>query len=84
MTARTKLNLDTAMLNEALAHATYERFAARARMNENGALATLFQNTADIDGIDHFRKAFDLAVLRGNDLDYLKTAIQDKSRQMEM
>jgi rubrerythrin len=84
MTARTKKNLNTAMLNEALAYAKYTRFAACARMNDDPELARLFQNTADVDRIDHFRKEFDLAVLCNDDVANLRAAVEDKAHQIDM
>lgn len=84
MNTRTKQNLNAAMLNEALAYAKYVRFAACARMNENQELAKLFQKTADVDRMDHFRREFDLTTLCSDDLTNLKAAIEDKTRQIDM
>ena len=84
MTTRTRQNLNTAMLNEALAYAKYIRFAACARMNENPELVRLFQKTADADRMDHFRREFDLAMLCSDDAANLKAAIQDKASQIDM
>ncbi|MFD8386005.1 ferritin family protein [Streptomyces sp. NPDC059679] len=51
---RTKANLDTAMHGEALAHAKYRLFAARARQTGNIALARLFEGTARVELHEHF------------------------------
>ena len=84
MTARTKQNLNAAMVKEALANAKYMRFAACARMNEHPEIARIFQKTADTDRMDHFRKEFDLATLCSDDTANLKTAIRDKGYQVDM
>lgn len=60
--ARTKANLDTAMHGEALAHAKYMLFAARARQTGNPALAHLFEGTAGVELHEHFASE---AVLAG-------------------
>ncbi|MGW5665945.1 ferritin family protein [Streptomyces sp. NPDC003758] len=52
--ARTKANLDTAMHGEALAHAKYMLFAARANQTGNAALARLFEGTAAVELHEHF------------------------------
>lgn len=84
MAPRTKQNLNTAMLNEALAYAKYSRFAACARINESPELATLFQRTADVDRIEHFRREFEMAMTCMDDSTNLKTAMHDKARQIDM
>ncbi|WP_424862703.1 ferritin family protein [Streptomyces sp. MMS24-I29] len=52
--ARTMANLDTAMHGEALAHAKYMLFAARARQTGNPALARLFEGIAGVELHEHF------------------------------
>ncbi|WP_127361148.1 ferritin family protein [Actinacidiphila soli] len=52
--ARTKANLDTAMHGEALAHAKYMLFAARANQTGNTALARLWKGTAGVEVHEHF------------------------------
>ncbi|MGW0080415.1 ferritin family protein [Streptomyces sp. NPDC003393] len=52
--ARTKANLDTALHGEALAHAKYMLYAAKARQTGNAALARLFQGTAGVELHEHF------------------------------
>ncbi|MGV9255628.1 ferritin family protein [Streptomyces sp. NPDC003697] len=52
--ARTRANLDTAMHGEALAHAKYMLYAARARQTGNAALARLFEGTAGVELHEHF------------------------------
>ncbi|WP_241787742.1 ferritin family protein [Streptomyces sp. PRh5] len=51
---RTKANLDASMHGEALAHAKYLLFAARARQSGNTALARLFEGTAKVELREHF------------------------------
>ena len=50
MKPETQPNLTIAMQSEALAHANYSRFAARARMDGEWELARTFQDIADSDG----------------------------------
>ena len=64
MSPETERNLERAMALEAFANAKYTRFAACARMNENPDLASLFQTTADLDRIAHFRKSLILSTRR--------------------
>lgn len=52
--ARTRANLDTAMHGEALAHAKYMLYAAKARQTGNSALAQLFEGTAGVELHEHF------------------------------
>jgi rubrerythrin len=78
MSPRTKRNLNTAMQTEALAHAEYLRFAARARANENWDLAQLFQVAADTGRTEHFAQEADLAGLVTNDCDNLRHAVEEK------
>ena len=55
MTARTKQNLNTAMLYEALAYAKCRRFAACARMNDSNNLKTAMDDKArQIDMCNEF------------------------------
>lgn len=72
------------MAVEAFAYAKYTRFAACARMNENPELARLFQTTADVDRIEHFRKEFDFAHSPCDDLENLRSAINDKAALIQM
>ncbi|MFF8946627.1 ferritin family protein [Streptomyces sp. NPDC014864] len=63
--ARTRTNLDTAMHGEALAHAKYTLYAARARQTGNPALARLFEGTAGVELHEHFAGEAVLAGLVG-------------------
>ncbi|MFF8594586.1 ferritin family protein [Streptomyces sp. NPDC015220] len=73
--ARTKANLDTALHGEALAHARYTLFAARARQTGNTALARLFEGTAGVELHEHFAGEAVLAGLVGTTKTNLRTAI---------
>jgi rubrerythrin len=84
MSPQTEKNLERAMAIEAFAHAKYARFAASARMNENPDLASLFQSTADLDRIAHFRKEFDFAYAPHSDVENLESAIKDKASVIDM
>jgi len=63
--ARTRANLDAALHSEALAHAKYMLFAARARQTGNAALARLFEGTAEVELREHFAGEAVLAGLVG-------------------
>ncbi|MEV0495476.1 ferritin family protein [Streptomyces atratus] len=73
--ARTKTNLDTAMHGEALAHAKYMLFAARAQQTGNPALARLFEGTAGVELHEHFAGEAVLAGLVRTTKDNLGKAI---------
>lgn len=72
---RTKANLDTAMHGEALAHAKYMLFAARAQQTGNPALARLFEGTAGVELHEHFAGEAVLAGLVSETKDNLSNAI---------
>lgn len=84
MTARTKQNLHTAMLNEALAFTKYTLFAECARMNGNPDLAQLFQNTANVDRIEYFRNERDMAGAYMDNSTNLRAALYDKACRIDM
>ncbi|MFJ8554042.1 ferritin family protein [Streptomyces sp. NPDC093676] len=73
--ARTKANLDTAMHGEALAHAKYMLFAARAQQTGNPALARLFEGTGRVELHEHFAGEAVLAGLVSTTKDNLSKAI---------
>ncbi|MFB7224717.1 ferritin family protein [Streptomyces sp. NPDC056227] len=73
--ALTKANLDTAMHGEALAHAKYMLFAARARQTGNPTLARLFEGTAGVELHEHFASEAVLAGLVRTTKDNLRKAI---------
>ncbi|MGI5143705.1 ferritin family protein [Streptomyces sp. CA-106110] len=73
--ARTRANLDTAMHGEALAHAKYMLFAARAQQTGNPALARLFEGTAGVELHEHFAGEAVLAGLVSATKDNLSRAI---------
>ncbi|MGI5133228.1 MULTISPECIES: ferritin family protein [unclassified Streptomyces] len=73
--ARTLANLDTALHGEALAHAKYMLFAARAQQTGNPALARLFEGTAGVELHEHFASEAVLAGLVRTTKDNLSKAI---------
>lgn len=73
--ARTKANLDTAMHGEALAHAKYMLFAARAKQTGNPALASLFEGTAAVELHEHFAGEAVLAGLVRSTKENLRKAV---------
>jgi len=77
-------NLTIAMQSEALAHAKYSRFAARARMDGEWELARTFQDIADSDRTEYFAKEAELIGIGGDTRKNLRTAIEDHSDQIKM
>ncbi|MGI5137807.1 ferritin family protein [Streptomyces sp. CA-106110] len=73
--ARTKANLDTAMHGEALAHAKYMLFAARAQQSGDPALTRLFEGTAGVELHEHFAGEAVLAGLVRTTKENLRRAI---------
>ncbi|MFH8475734.1 ferritin family protein [Streptomyces sp. NPDC018000] len=73
--ASTRANLDTAMHGEALAHAKYMLFAARAQQSGNPALARLFEGTAKVELHEHFAGEAVLAGLVRTTKDNLRKAV---------
>ncbi|MGW1047192.1 ferritin family protein [Streptomyces sp. NPDC002547] len=73
--ARTKANLDTAMHGEALAHAKYMLFAARANQTSNAPLARLFEGTAAVELHEHFAGEEVLAGLVRSTKENLRKAV---------
>lgn len=69
-------DLETAMKGEAFAYAKYMLFAQQARAHGHAALATLFENTAKTERLEHFREHAELAgVIAASDADNLRDAI---------
>ena len=84
MKPKTQPNLTIAMQSEALAHAKYSRFAARARMDGEWELARMFQDIADSDRTEYFAKEAELIGLGPDTHKNLRTAIEDHSDQVKM
>ena len=84
MSPRTKKNLNAAMERDALAAATYERFAARARREGDWELAQAFQETADADSGQHFSKELDLQGGIASTAENLRKAIEAETMEIEM
>ena len=84
MKPKTQPNLTIAMQSEALAHAKYSRFAARARMDGEWELARMFQDIADSDRTEYFAKEAELIGLGADTRKNLRTAIEDHSDQVKM
>ncbi|MFC9077555.1 ferritin family protein [Streptomyces sp. NPDC057062] len=82
--ARTKANLDTAMHGEALAHAKYMLFAARAQQTGSPALARLFEGTARVELHEHFAGEAVLAGLVSTTKDNLSKAIAGEHNEATM
>lgn len=69
-------DLDAAMKGEAFAYAKYMLFAEQARAHGHPELATLFENTAKTERLEHFREHAELAgVVSSSDADNLRDAI---------
>ena len=84
MKPKTQPNLTIAMQSEALAHAKYSRFAARARMEGEWEVARTFQDIADSDRTEYFAKEAELIGLGADTRKNLRTAIEDHSDQVKM
>jgi rubrerythrin len=80
MSPRTKKNLLTAMECDAFDAAKYSRFAAHARMDDDWQLAKAFQDTADLDRVDHFAKEAELEGLLSSSPDNLRNAIDEETK----
>ena len=69
-------DLETAMKGEAFAYAKYMMFAEQARAHGHPDLATLFENTAKTERLEHFREHAELAgIISSSDADNLRDAI---------
>jgi rubrerythrin len=84
MSPETNRNLRTAMEAEAFAYAKFARFAACARMHEDLETARVFQSIADAERTHHFSMEADLASPAGSDIDNLRDAIADISKQIKL
>lgn len=64
------------MKGEAFAYAKYMMFAEQARAHGHPAIATLFENTAKTERLEHFREHAELAgLVSSSDADNLRDAI---------
>ena len=69
-------DLEAAMKGEAFAYAKYMMFAEQARAHGHSDLATLFENTAKTERLEHFREHAELAgIISSSDADNLRDAI---------
>lgn len=84
MSPRTKRNLNVALERDAVDAATYSRFAARARSEDEWNLAQAFQETADRDRADHFAKEAELERLIASSPDNLRNAIEVERKETKM
>lgn len=74
--AEVQKDLETAMKGEAFAYAKYTLFAQQARAHGHPELATLFENTAKTELLEHFREHAELAgFVSPSDADNLRDAI---------
>lgn len=78
--AEVQKDLETAMKGEAFAYAKYMLFAQQARAHGNAGLATLFENTAKTERLEHFREHAELAgLVSSSDADNLRNAIEGET-----
>lgn len=84
MNSRTRNNLITAMNCDATDAAKYSRFAVRARMDENWELASVFQESADIDRAEHFPSEAELEGIISDSPDNLRTAVDTERTEAAM
>ena len=77
--AQTKKNLDTAMHGEAFAYAKYLLFAQQARQEGHPEVAQLFERTANVEKLEHFKEEAKLAGIVGSTEDNLRNAIGGES-----
>ncbi len=82
LSPQTAKNLTTAMKGEAFAYAKYLLYAERARQGGNAELADLFEKTAKVERMEHFKEEADLAGLIGDDQANLKAAIKGESYEV--
>ena len=69
-------DLENAMKGEAFAYAKYMLFAQQARAHGHPEIATLFENTAKTERLEHFREHAELAgIVNQSDADNLRDAI---------
>ena len=74
--AEVQKDLETAMKGEAFAYAKYMMFAEQARAHGHPEIATLFENTAKTERLEHFREHAELAgIVSSSDADNLRDAI---------
>jgi rubrerythrin len=78
---QTRENLMTAMRGEAFAYAKYMAYAQAARENGNPAIADLFEQTAKVEHLEHFREMAELVQLAGTDAQNLEDAIRGETQE---
>lgn len=79
----TRDHLNTAMRGEAFASAKYLLYAERARANGNTELAALFEQTGQMERLEHFKEEADLAQLAHDDASNLRDAIAGESYEVD-
>ncbi len=84
MNLRTKKNLADTMECTAVDATKYNRFAARARMEDEWNLAILFEEMADNDRTEHFPKEAELAGLIASSPDNLRNAMESDRKEIKM
>jgi rubrerythrin len=84
MNPRTNRNLAHAMECAAMDATEYNRFAARARMEDEWGLAKLFQDMADTDRTEYFPKEAELAGLIASSPDNLRNAMDSDRKEIKM
>lgn len=83
MTQRTRKNVTAALQCDAVDSAKYQRFAARARMDDDWELAKAFQDAADADRSEHFCKEAQLQGLIADSPENLRRAIDAEAQEAE-
>lgn len=83
MQPETQENLSTAMHGEAFAFAKYMLYAEHARQTGHPELATLFEETAKTERLEHFAEEAQLAGFVGSDEENLQDAIKGESYEVE-
>lgn len=83
LSPQTREHLMTAMRGEAFAYAKYMAYAQRARENGHTTIADLFEQTAKVEYLEHFREMAELAQLAGTDAQNLEDAIRGETQESQ-
>ena len=83
MNEQTRINLLNAMQGEAFAFAKYLLFAEQARKSGNADLAALFEQTAQVERLEHFAEEAVLAGFLGSDSENLRQAISGEAYEVD-
>jgi rubrerythrin len=83
LSSQTREHLMIAMRGEAFAYAKYMAYAQRARENGHPDIADLFEQTAKVEHLEHFREMADLSKLAGGDAQNLEDAIRGETQESQ-